>query len=83
MTPAYEPLMAELNKKYLALKDEDIALFGAANGYLGENRGKHVFKKDNDLGEYINHYSITDKNDEVVQLLKEGLFRLLETAVKR
>lgn len=79
----YTPLMAAMNKRYLALKSEDIALFGAANGYLGENRGRHVFKKDNDLGAFINHYSMTDKSDEVLNLLKEGLFRLLETAVKR
>ena len=79
----YKPIMAGINQRYLALKTEDIVLFGAANGYLGENRGKHVFKKDNDLGEFINHYSITDKSENVINLLKQGLFKLLETAVKR
>ncbi|UCH96118.1 MAG: hypothetical protein JSV88_04490, partial [Candidatus Aminicenantes bacterium] len=33
----YEETMKELNIKYLALKDKDIRLFGAANSYLGEN----------------------------------------------
>ena len=79
----YAPVMTEINSRYLALKSEDIALFGEANGWLGENRGKHVFKKDAAHDAILYHYMNTDKNDDMVDLLKWGLHRLLETALKR
>ena len=78
----YEPKIAELNSKYLALRDEDIALFGEANGYLGENRGKHVFKKDEVLQEYLDHY-YSKGEQELYDLLKKGLINFLDMAVKR
>lgn len=53
----YETIMTEISARYLALKYEDIASFGAANGYLEENRAKHVFNKDNTLGEFIAYYN--------------------------
>ncbi len=78
----YTEKMQELNKKYLALKTEDIALFGSANGYLGENRGKHVYGMDQKLYTMRNHYQQqTDK--EMDALLHQELINLLETAVKR
>jgi len=78
----YEETMKEINIKYLALKDKDIAQFGAANGYLGENRGKHVFKKDEVLAEPIRHYNLKG-DQEIVQLLSNGIVKMLDVAVQR
>jgi hypothetical protein len=78
----YEATMKEINIKYLALKDKDIRLFGAANSYLGENRGKHVFKKDEVLLEYVNHY-YSNGNQDIVQLLSKDIIKMLDVAVKR
>lgn len=78
----YEETMKEINVKYLALKDKDIAQFGAANSYLGENRGKHVFKKDEVLTEAIKYYNLNG-NQEIVQLLSDGIVKMLDVAVQR
>lgn len=78
----YEEKMTALNTKYLALKEKDIALFGACNGYLGENRGKHVFKKDEVMYEAVNHYSSQEGGAEIVQLLSKDIVNLLEIATK-
>ncbi len=78
----YEETMKEINVKYLALKDKDIAQFGAANGYLGENRGKHVFKKEEVLTEYINHY-YSNGDQEIYQLLSKDIIKMLDVAVQR
>lgn len=78
----YEETMKEINVKYLALKDKDIAQFGAANGYLGENRGKHVFKKDEVLTEPIQHYNLKGEQ-EIVQLLSKEIIKMLDVAVQR
>jgi hypothetical protein len=78
----YEEIMKKINVKYLALKDKDIAQFGAANGYLGENRGKHVFKKDEVLTEYINYYYSREEL-EIVQLLSKDIIKMLDVAVER
>jgi hypothetical protein len=79
----YGEKMRELNLKYLALRDEDIRLFGDANTYMGENRGKHVFEQNKALDITYHHYGYTLKDEEFVDYLKDGLFNLLETAVKR
>jgi hypothetical protein len=78
----YEETMKEINVKYLALKDKDIRLFGAANSYLGENRGKHVFKKEEVLTEYINHY-YSNGDQEIYQLLSKDIIKMLDVAVTR
>ena len=78
----YEETMKEINIKYLALKDKDIQLFGAANGYLGENRGKHVFKKDQVLNELVSHY-YSKGEQEIVQLLSKDIIKMLDVAVRR
>lgn len=78
----YEETMKEINVKYLALKDKDIRLFGAANSYLGENRGKHVFKKDEVLAEYINHY-YSKGDQDIYQLLSKDIIKMLDVAVTR
>lgn len=78
----YEETMKEINIKYLALKDKDIRLFGAANGYLGENRGKHVFKKDEVMNEHVSYY-YSKGEQEIVQLLSKEIIKMLDVAVQR
>ena len=78
----YEETMKEINTRYLALKDKDIAQFGACNGYLGENRGKHVFKKDEVLNEYVSHY-YSKGEQEIFQLLSKEIIKMLDVAVQR
>jgi len=78
----YQEKMKALNEKYLALRDEDVASFGAANGYMGENRGKHVFEKDNALVAYMNYYNMEKDERELTKFINDGLFNLLETAVE-
>jgi ElaB/YqjD/DUF883 family membrane-anchored ribosome-binding protein len=78
----YEETMKEINIKYKALKDKDIQLFGAANSYLGENRGKHVFKKGEVLLEHVDYY-YSKGEQEIVQLLSKEIIKMLDVAVKR
>lgn len=78
----YEEAMKEINIKYKALKDKDIRLFGAANGYLGENRGKHVFNKDKVMNEHISYY-YSKGEQEIVQLLSKDIIKMLDVAVQR
>ena len=80
---AYEETMKGLNTKYLALKEKDIAIFGSCNGYLGENRGKHVFNKDKVMDAYIVHYRSQEGGEEIAQFLSKDIINLLEVAVKR
>lgn len=78
----YTLQMKELNKKYLALKPKDIKLFGSANRYLGEFRGKHVWKMNQKLDEIRFHYQ--RRNDEEMDRLVHGeLINLLDKAVER
>lgn len=79
----YESKMGEINAKYLALKTKDIRLFGAANTYLGENRGKHVFKKDQVLGEYVSYYNFQKGDAQSVNLISNGIIHMLDVAVKQ
>ena len=79
---SYEEKMKELNAKYLGLKAKDIALFGSCNIYLGENRGKHVFKKDNAFSEYISYYELKEGGQEIVQLLSKDVVKVLNIAVQ-
>jgi hypothetical protein len=78
----YTQKMQELNKKYLALKDKDIRLFGSANSFLGENRGKHVFKQNQKMDEIRYHYQ-QQKDEEMEKLVHGELINLLDIAVKR
>jgi hypothetical protein len=79
----YDEKMKALNVKYLALKEKDIRAFGAANGYLGENRGKHVFKKDQELGKYISHYNYEVQDPELGTMLSREIVNMLDVAVQR
>ena len=78
----YQEKMKALNEKYLALRDEDIASFGAANGYMGEHRGRHVYEKDNALVAFMNYYNMEKEERELTKFINDGLFNLLETAVE-
>jgi len=78
----YKVRMAELNPKYLALREKDIRAFGAANGYLGENRGKHVFDKDNTLGEAIAYYNFQKGEKGIVDFLGFKIAALIDVAVQ-
>ncbi|MBP7868221.1 MAG: hypothetical protein KA419_20015 [Acidobacteria bacterium] len=78
----YEPKMKELNAKYLALKAKDVVLFGDCNGYMGQNRGKHVFQKDNTLGMIIAYYNQEKVDKDVADLLGLKLAALIDLATK-
>ena len=80
---SYRPRMIELNGKYLALRDADIAQFGACNGYLGENRGQSIFKKDTVLSEIVAHYNLQVGDQNMVNLLSTGPIELLDLAVNQ
>jgi len=75
MIVKYKEQMTELNGKYLALKDEDIALFGDACSYIDNHRPKRVFESDKILGPVRTHYGI---DSEVGKLLYDELINLLE-----
>ncbi len=78
----YAAKMAAINPRFLALRDKDIRLFGAANGYLGENRGKHVFAKDNTLKDAFLYYNLEKGEKEIVDFLSSKLPDLIDIAVK-
>jgi hypothetical protein len=78
----YTLRMKELNKKYLALKSRDIALFGSANRYLGEYRAKHVWNMNQKLDEIRFHYQ-REKNVEMDSLVHGKLINFLDMAVER
>ena len=79
----YKEPMMELNAKYLGLRDKDIRLFGDCNGYLGENRGRHVMEMNTALDVYIAYYNYDKGEAEFSEYLSDGLINLLEIAVKR
>jgi hypothetical protein len=80
---SYTPKMAALNVKYLALRDADVAQFGACNTYLGNERGKHVTEKDNTLTVAVKYYNLEVGDQEMVKLLSDKPVELLEIAVKQ
>jgi hypothetical protein len=80
---AYTPTMAELNARYRALRDADIAEFGACNTYLGNERGKHVTAKDNTLTDVVKYYNLELGDQEMVALLSTRPVELLDIAVKQ
>jgi hypothetical protein len=75
--------MAALNAKFLALRDQDIFSFRRANGYMTENRPKHVFAKDNTLSQAIAYYNFEKGEQAVVAMLSVKIVSLLDEAVKQ
>ncbi|MDD8026133.1 MAG: hypothetical protein PHI34_06455 [Acidobacteriota bacterium] len=78
----YAAKMAGINPRFLALRDKDIRLFGSANGYLGENRGKRVFEKDNTLKDAYLYYNLEKGEKEIVDFLSLKLPALIDIAAK-
>jgi hypothetical protein len=78
----YKTRMDACNAKYLGLKP-DVRQWGACNRYLGENRGKHVYRKDAVLTEAVSHYNLQAGDPEIVQLITKIPVDLLNIAVKQ
>lgn len=79
----YGVRMAALNARFLALRDQDIFAFRRANGYLTENRPRHVFAKDNTLTPALQYYSLEKGEKAVADMLANGPVKLLDAAVKQ
>jgi hypothetical protein len=77
----YSAKMAELNVEYRALKTKDVASFGQANTYMGDNRGKHVSNADNSLTVALKYYNLEKGDKEMVELLTTKLVALIDIAV--
>ena len=75
--------MAALNAKFLALRDQDIFAFRRANGYMTDNRPKHVFAKDNTLSPAYAYYNLEKGETAVVDMLSSKIVKLLDEAVKQ
>ncbi|MBN1365682.1 MAG: hypothetical protein JW976_12805 [Syntrophaceae bacterium] len=75
--------MAALNARFLALRDQDIFAFRAANGYMTDNRPQHVFAKDSALSQAIAYYNFEKGEQAVVDMLSVKIVRLLDDAVKQ
>jgi maltose-binding protein MalE len=79
----YGVKMAALNAKFLALRDQDVFTFRQANGYMTDNRPKHVFNKDNILSQAIAFYNFEKGEQVVVDMLSNKIVKLLDEAVKQ
>ena len=79
----YGVKMAALNVKFLALRDQDIFAFRQANGYMTDNRPKHVFSKDTVLSPAYVYYNLEKGEPAVVDMLSSKICRLLDEAVKQ
>jgi hypothetical protein len=78
----YQIRMEGLNLRYLSLRGSDKVHFGECNRHLGENRGSHVFKKDQRLGPSISHYNFQLGDQEMVKLLSVRPVELLDLAIQ-
>ena len=79
----YGVKMAALNVRFLALRDQDIFAFRRANGYLTDNRPKHVFQKDSVLGPAIAYYNFEKGETTVVDMLSSRVVKLIDDAVRQ
>jgi hypothetical protein len=79
----YGARMAALNARFLALRDQDVFAFRRANGYMTENRPRHVFAKDNALTPALQYYNLEKGEKAVVDMLANGPVKLLDAAVKQ
>jgi hypothetical protein len=79
----YGVKMAALNARFLALRDQDIFAFRRANGYMTDNRPKHVFNKDTVLSPAYVYYNLEKGEPAVVDMLSSKIVRLLDEAVKQ
>jgi hypothetical protein len=79
----YGEKMAALNARFLALRDRDIFAFRQANGYMSQNRPRHVFAKDNALSQAVAYYNYEKGEQEVVDMLSRRIVKLLDQAVQQ
>jgi hypothetical protein len=79
----YGVKMAAMNVKFLALRDRDVFAFQRANGYLSNNRPKHVYDKDLLLAPSIAYYNFEKGEQALVDMLSNKITRLLDEAVKQ
>jgi hypothetical protein len=79
---SYSERMAAINPRYLGLKDKDVRLFGAANTYLGENRGRHDFEKDNKFKDAYVYYNLEKGEKEIVDFLSHKLISIIDVATQ-
>lgn len=79
----YGARMAALNARFLALRDRDVFAFRRANGYMTDNRPKHVFAKDNTLTPALQYYNLEKGEKAVVDMLSSRIVKLLDDAVKQ
>ncbi len=79
----YGVKMAALNVRFLALRNQDIFAFRQANGYMSDNRPKHVFNKDTVLSPAYVYYNLEKGQPAVVDMLSSKIVRLLDDAVKQ
>lgn len=79
----YGVKMAALNARFLALRDQDIFAFRRANGYMTDNRPKHVFAKDDTLRPAYAYYNLEKGETAVVDMLSNKIVKLLDDAVKQ
>jgi len=79
----YGVKMAALNTRFLALRDRDIFAFRRANGYMSDNRPKHVFAKDTTLSQAIAYYNFEKGEQAVVDMLANKIVKLIDDAVKQ
>ena len=78
---SYEPIMKELNTRYLALKDSDATEFAACNRFLSDNRPQRVSAITNTMVEPIKHYNFDLGAQDVVDLITKKPVELLDMAV--
>jgi predicted small lipoprotein YifL len=79
----YGVKMAALNARFLALRDQDVFAFRRANGYMSDNRPRHVFAKDNTLNAAYVYYNLEKGERAVVDMLSSGIVKLLDDAVRQ
>jgi hypothetical protein len=79
----YTPIMAELNVRYLALRDSDVQQSGECNSYLGTNRGKHTAQMDQTLTPALQYYNLELGDQAMVSLLTQKPIDLLNIAVQQ
>lgn len=78
---SYEPIMKELNTKYLALKDSDTSEFGKCNGFLSDNRPQRVAAITDIMVEPIKYYNFDLGAQDIVDLITKKPVELLDMAV--
>jgi len=78
---SYEPIMKELNTKYLALKDSDTSEFGKCNGFLSDNRPQRVAAITDIMVEPIKYYNFDLGAQDIVDLITKKPVELLDMAL--